>query len=155
MLISSNFDLDAINICTSVWIIFVVFLVLQRYIRCDGRPDPFSEPDVMTFLTAWSEKEIPPTIEGVVAECEYAQQLYMEMHELAYTEAIAPYDSPPSKFLDLATKIQEGLVKRLDAVTGHILQVCLSHLCGLRHSCLCFTSHCSMQTSMAVRQKRT
>ncbi|XP_063073646.1 dynein axonemal intermediate chain 7 [Engraulis encrasicolus] len=91
----------------------------DRYMRCDGSPDPSVLQEINTFISLWWE-DTETQVEPVLQQCDQALQLIEEL------EALIGDDPEPQQLLqykDTMVSLQKLLHTKHNLITEHILKL--------------------------------
>ncbi|XP_048585529.1 dynein axonemal intermediate chain 7 isoform X2 [Nematostella vectensis] len=120
----------------------------DRYMLCDGSPDPLVEPELNTFLHLAKDESNQKPVKEVLQECEDILKLISEL-EKYISDAIKDdvSDEELQQHKKSVTKLQELLNFVLDRATMHLLQNASEHIdpesqnlqfkCQSEHEILC------------------
>ncbi|XP_068611584.1 dynein axonemal intermediate chain 7 [Brachionichthys hirsutus] len=90
----------------------------ERYMRCDGSPDPAVQRDINTFITLWrDDPEVDHTL--VLKQCNIALQLIEEL-EVLLRDATVPQEA--QKYQEAIIQLQELIQHKHHVITEEILK---------------------------------
>ncbi|KAI7791914.1 putative protein CASC1 [Triplophysa rosa] len=96
----------------------------DRYMRCDGSPDPSVQTEINSFITLWredSETQIPQVLE----KCALALQL---TDELDFLLSDSPEPCAAQQYRETLLTLQKLIHRKLDKATEEILKCAKSHI---------------------------
>ncbi|XP_032833969.2 dynein axonemal intermediate chain 7 isoform X1 [Petromyzon marinus] len=94
----------------------------ERYMRCDGTPDPSEAKEINTFLSLWAESA-PRDVATALRECSTALDLIDELEfVLADTPDRVLNVQTVSRHRHSILQLQEIIASKLDQVTHHLLK---------------------------------
>ncbi|XP_035505342.1 dynein axonemal intermediate chain 7 isoform X2 [Scophthalmus maximus] len=90
----------------------------DRYMRCDGKPDPAVQQDIYTYISLWRD-DPEVNITPVLQQCDFALQLVEELESLL-REVTDPREG--QKYQESLSNLQELIVFKQQLATEDILK---------------------------------
>ncbi|KAF4114651.1 dynein axonemal intermediate chain 7 isoform X3 [Onychostoma macrolepis] len=95
----------------------------ERYMRCDGSPDPSVQPEINSFISLWRE-DSETQIQRVLENCALALQL---TNELDFLLSEGPDPSVPQQYRETLLCLQSLIHCKLNQATEELLKSASSH----------------------------